>query len=299
MPTLMIIVLCWLALGSSPRAPLFTYVQFDVPSAVLTRPFGVNEAGQIVGVYRDASGFSHGFLREPDGTYTTLDYPGAIFTNAAGINARGEIVGRWTDANGTNHAYVRARHGLYTSFDPGPPCVPGNLPTVAHGINDVGEIAGRCFDASSKELGWLRHHDGSFTILDDPSYLTVDAWIANNQGVVGGDYTDRAGFVHGYLWTDVSGFLTVDVANNQTGIRVINERGDVTGIYGDGLSRYHGFLMREGVLAVIDYPGSIDNGPVGGTLVINNNGLIVGGFIDATRREHGFMARECPPSGCQ
>jgi uncharacterized membrane protein len=299
MRTPVIIALWWLALGPNPFAQQFQYVQLDVPNAVLTRPFGVNAAGQIVGLYRDSRGASHGFLREPDDTYTTLDYPGAIFTNATGINARGEIVGRWTDANGINHAYVRTPHGLYIGFDPAVPCVPGTSPTVAHGVNDIGEIMGRCFDASVKELGWLRRRDGTFTILDDPSYLTVDAWTANNRGLVGGDYTDVAGFVHGYLWTEVTGFLTVDVANNQTGIRSINERGDVTGIYGNGVSRFHGFLLRDGVFTVIDYPGSIDNGPGAGTLVINNSGLILGGFIDANGREHGFMARECPPPGCQ
>jgi uncharacterized membrane protein len=292
------IALWWLALSPNPLAPPFEYVQFDVPTGVLTRPFGVNAAGQIVGLYRDSRGASHGFLREPDDTYTTLDYPGAIFTNAAGINARGEIVGRWTDANGINRAYVRTRQGGYTSFDPALPCVAGTRPTVAHGINDIGEITGRCFDASVKELGWLRRRDGTFTILDDRDYLTVDAWTANNRGLVGGDYTDVTGLVHGYLWTDVTGFLTLDVANNQTGIRGINERGDVTGVYGNGVSRFHGFLLRDGVFTVIDYPGSIDTGLLGGTLVINNSGVIVGGFIDANGREHGFVARECPSSGC-
>ena len=292
------IALWWLALGPNSLAPQFEYMQLDVPNAVFPRPFAVNAAGQIVGVYRDSRGVQHGFLREPDDTYTTLDYPNAIFTNAAGINARGEIVGRWTDANGINHPYLRTRQGRYASVDPALPCVAGTRPTVAHGINDIGEITGRCFDAAFKELGWLRYRDGTFTILDKPDYLTVDAWIANNRGLVGGDYTDVAGLVHGYLWTDVTGFLTVDVANNQTGIRGINERGDVTGIYGNGVSRYHGFLLRDGVFTVIDYPGSIDNGPGAGTLFINDSGLMVGGFIDANGREHGFIARECPPAGC-
>jgi hypothetical protein len=285
-----------LSLIPNPSAPQFEYVQFDVPNAALTRPFGVNASGHIVGLYRDSSGASHGFLRAPDGTYTTLDYPGAIFTNATGINARGEIVGRWTDTAGINHVYVRSRQGLYAGFDP---CVPSTRQTVAHGINDLSEITGRCFNAAGKQLGWLRHHDGTFTIFDDPSYLTADAWIATNSGLVGGDYTDLNGLVHGYLWTAVTGFLTVDVADNQTGIRGINERGDITGVYSDGISRNHGFLLRDGAFTVIDFPGSIDNGPGAGTLVINNSGLIVGGFLDANGREHGFMARTCPPPGCQ
>ena len=74
----------------------------------------------------------------------------------------------------------------------------------------------------------------------------------------------------------------------QTGLRDMNERGDITGIYLDDRGRFHGFLLRDGVFETIDHADSINGG---GTLVINNSGLIVGGFIDASGREHGFTAR--------
>ena len=90
--------------SSTVSAQEFRFTQIDVPNARFTRPFGVNASGQIVGVFQDSSGASHGFLRNPDDAYTILDVPGAIFTNASGINARGDIVGRWTDAAHVNHA---------------------------------------------------------------------------------------------------------------------------------------------------------------------------------------------------
>src|SRR5262245_19841058 len=92
------------------------YEQFDVPGALLTRPFGVNASGHIVGLYRDAQNASHGFMRSPDNSYVAIDYPGAIFTNAASINARGAIVGRWTDAGGINHGYVRNHQGRFVQI---------------------------------------------------------------------------------------------------------------------------------------------------------------------------------------
>jgi uncharacterized membrane protein len=266
----------------------FNYEPFDVPGALLTRPFGVNASGQIVGLYRDAQNISHGFLRARDGTYTRLDYPRAIFTNAASINARGDIVGRWTDAGGLNHGYLRTAQGHYVQVDPPSPCVITTLQTVIHGINDLGDLVGRCFDVTGKELGWLWGHDGKFRVFDNPVLASSDAWMVTNHGEVVGDYRDASLFVHGFTWTESAGFATLDVPGNQTGLRDENERTDITGIYADASGRFHGFLLRDGVLETIDHPGSANGG---GTQVINNAGLIVGGFIDAGGREHGFIAR--------
>jgi len=55
-----------------------------------TFAFGINNNGQVVGTYNDASG-SHGFIYS-DGTYTTLDDPAGTDTQALGINDLGEIV---------------------------------------------------------------------------------------------------------------------------------------------------------------------------------------------------------------
>ena len=285
------IVLIWLAVKAGVSALGMTgidYLQFDVPGARLTRPFGVNASGQIVGLYRDSGNASHGFVRNPDGSYVTIDYPGAVFTNATGINARGDIVGRWTDVAGINHGYQLTAQGQFVSVDPPAPCIASALQAVIHGINDVRDLVGRCFDVNGKQLGWVWRHDGSFQILDDPGHPTTDAWLITNQGEVVGDYSDAALFVHGYTWTADLGLLTLDFPGHQTGIRGMNARGDLTGIYLDAGGRLHGFLLRDGVFETVDYPGSVNGG---GTLVISNLGLIVGGYIDGAGREHGFMAR--------
>ncbi len=267
------------------------------------RPVGVTRLAWF-----DRRGTTVGSI-EPSGSYLRSvavprwkapDFPGAVFTNAVGINARGDIVGRWVDGAG-NHAYLRTSEGVYYSLDLPAPCVATTLPalmTVAHGINDIGDIVGRCFDSNdpnAKELGWLWRHDGTFTILDDAAFRTTDAWTASARDLVAGDYSDSNEFVHGYLWTDASGFVTVDFPGNPTGLRGVNERGDVTGVYGSTVDSLHGFLLRDGVYTTVDFPGSIGSG---GTLVINDAGLIVGGFIDAVGEEHGFIAARCPASGC-
>jgi uncharacterized membrane protein len=284
-----------LLMSVAVSATEFNFAQFDVPGALLTAPSGVNARGQIVGLFVDAKG-GHGFLRNTDGTYVPIDVPGAIFTNATSINARGQIVGRWTDSAGTNHSYLRAPDGKFTLFDPVSPCIISDFPTVPHGINDLGDLVGRCFNAGGKELGWLLRHDGTFRILDDPAQSTTDAWLPTNRDLIVGDYSDGSGFVHGYTWTEAEGFVTVDFPGSQTGLRAINGRGDITGIYSTDGFRLHGFLLRKGVFTTVDFPDSDDNG---GTLVINDRGLMVGDYIDVNGNEHGFMAIECPDSGCE
>jgi hypothetical protein len=58
--------------------PVNTYTTFDDPSGTDTSALAINDAGQIVGDYRDATGV-HGFLKS-GGTYTTIDDPSAGVT---------------------------------------------------------------------------------------------------------------------------------------------------------------------------------------------------------------------------
>src|SRR5262249_61130220 len=79
--------------------PVYTYTTFDDPlntSGDGTLASGINDTGQIVGTYADASGV-HGFLLS-GGSYTPLDEPLAPqLTIAFGINAAGRIVGDYVN----------------------------------------------------------------------------------------------------------------------------------------------------------------------------------------------------------
>jgi probable HAF family extracellular repeat protein len=77
---------------------VFTYITLADPgNPGATTPQGINDAGQIVGWYSDATG-THGFLLS-GGIYTTLNDPLALNganTQAYGINDLGQIVGTYT-----------------------------------------------------------------------------------------------------------------------------------------------------------------------------------------------------------
>jgi probable HAF family extracellular repeat protein len=97
-----------LAVSSSAWAATYTFTTLDVPvpgAAGSTAAFGINDAGQIVGDFRDSTGFFHGFLRDSGGLFTTLDVPGATFTSARGINNADQIVGLFVDPTG-EHGFL-------------------------------------------------------------------------------------------------------------------------------------------------------------------------------------------------
>jgi len=75
------------------------FTPFLVPGSVMTAAWDVNPAGEIVGVYRDGTGF-HGFVLTGE-EYLPVDFPGATATRVFSINARSDIVGAYIAGNRT------------------------------------------------------------------------------------------------------------------------------------------------------------------------------------------------------
>src|SRR5262249_49936378 len=82
------------------------FTTIAVPGATSTWATGINDAGQIVGVFSNVSG-EHGFLYT-GGVFTTIDFPTSPGTSSVaipfGINNAGQIVG--------NFAVGRVVHGF-------------------------------------------------------------------------------------------------------------------------------------------------------------------------------------------
>src|SRR5678816_4658946 len=89
------------------------FTAIDFPGATRTTAAGINAAGDVVGVWSDATG-SHGFLLQA-GVFTPVDFPLATSTSAFGITDTGEIAGFYDDAAGNTHGFVFAGEEL-TSF---------------------------------------------------------------------------------------------------------------------------------------------------------------------------------------
>jgi hypothetical protein len=87
------------------------YTTLDDPAGIQTGVTGLNDHGQVSGVYVDANG-PHGFLLS-SGQYTTVDDPAGVLGSAVdSVNNSGKLVGVYTDANGVFHGYLATKaHG--------------------------------------------------------------------------------------------------------------------------------------------------------------------------------------------
>lgn len=116
----------------------------------LTIANGINDRGEIVGVYQNVGPGQRGFHYKV-GNYQALMYPGAKETGAEGINNSGQIVGVYPDAKGTHGFVFLENVGVFT---PALDCPAGNV-IALRGINNGGQIVGGCFDAHGKEHPFL------------------------------------------------------------------------------------------------------------------------------------------------
>jgi len=271
--------------GSSP----YTFTTIDVPAATGetgTKAFGINDGGQIVGVFESTPGVNHAFVRDAEGTFTTIDAPGATSdTEAEGINNAGQIVGGFGDASG-NHGFLRDAGGTFTTID-----VPDATYTWAYGINGAGQVVGFFFPPyPSNGHGFLRDTGGTFTTIDVPGATgDTEAHGINNTGQIVGTFKDASG-THGFLRDPGGTFTAIDVPGaTNTWAYGINDAGQIVGTFTDA-GGTHGFLRdaHTGTFTTIDVPGAYYINQAYG---INGAGKIVGVFVDPNNlQNHGFLA---------
>src|SRR5215470_4243367 len=236
-------------------------VRFDLPgTSGVTQAFAIDNAGDVVGVYADAAGASHGFLRRHTGTITALPTaPGAGAgsgqgTFPTGITDSGEIVGFYVGADGVAHGYAQSPDGRFTVIDaPGAGDAAGQG-TFLFSVDDRGVICGGYVTAGNVELG-LVDRGGHFTSIDDPAtpQNAVGGTDADGfaRGVVVGDYIDVNGGELGYLDRGAQ-FQTVadpagsDAPGQGTVITATNDQLTLTGFYITSSGAEHGLLAHPG-----------------------------------------------------
>ncbi len=139
------------------------------------------------------------------------------------------------------------------------------------------------------------HAQFTFTSIDFPGGTLTTARGINNHGEIVGAYR-IAPPRHALLIKDgqyIPLATTTVLGTNFSEAFKSNDRGDVVGQYigDDGFS--HGFLLSEGVLTTLDFPGASDTYAYG----INESGTVVGywDLLDANGNllaYHGFMWKD-------
>jgi VCBS repeat-containing protein len=267
----------------------YAFTSIDDPGG-LTYAKGLNDKGEVVGIYLDANGVTHGFIDDA-GVFTTLDDPSAANipgagTIPAGITNAGEIVGTYVDANFVNHGFTDIA-GVFTSFED--PLASPAHGTAVYGVNDSGDIVGGYTANNESVHGFLLDGSGFHTI-DDPSpgaSLNAASGL-NDFGEIAGSYW-VGGVNYGFL--DVGGAFTtvVDPSFNPamgSWLSSINNLGQMVGGYFDDNGVRHGFIYDGEIFTTVDVPSSSGTQPTD----INNLGQIVGQYTDSQGTIHGFLA---------
>lgn len=189
----------------------FTTIDVPFPGASNTACRGINDQGQIVGVYITFNPFHrHGFLLS-EGTFSTIDFPapGVIGTIARRINDSGQIVGRYVDSSNVSHGFLLDQ-GVFTTID-----FPGAKETGTGGINDNGQIVGTYRDANDNIFGFIKIEDtftqivlpgpvqnvGSVSNFIDTLDLISFLEGINDQGQIVGEFVGSDGRNHGFIGT--------------------------------------------------------------------------------------------------
>ena len=293
----------------------YAYTTIDFPGADRTEAFGINEAGQIVGHFFDATG-QHGFLKDGD-NYVAFDVgldgtsalgindvpqivgfasdqgflkdgnlivPIAVaesnFTVAWGINSAGSVVGTFNDDFGT-HGFLKDGDdilpidGLNASF------------TEATGINDSGEIVGNYVRAGQFQA--FKLSGGTLSVIQAPAAITTEAHDINQHGQIVGTFVDPNSVVHGFVMSD-SGISIIDAPGaaspNFTQAKGINDAGMVVGWFDEGGGRVHGFLavpVDITQVAIDVAPGNKEN-----TISARSTGGIWVAILSTTDSAHAF-----------
>lgn len=239
-------------------------------------------------------------------TYTTIDYPGAIRTIATGINSFGTIVGDFCSICKDNgiidkevHGYM-LNQGAFTQID-----VPGSDFTRPLGINDAGAIVGYYRKTlNGKDHGYLLS-GGTFTAIDFPGASQTHAIGIDSAGDIFGSYCSGGNSCYNSIAKSVHGFqqsggvfTTIDVPGaTYTELWGQDSAGQIAGRYQDASGIFHAFLLINGNLTSVDFPGAAETAPgfwsfAGG---FNANGDIASGYCTAepcanlTPNDHGFL----------
>jgi probable HAF family extracellular repeat protein len=267
--------------GAAHADYVFTTIEY--PGASMTDVRGINNAGQIVGYARNATGTTFSF-RYAGGVFSPLPAaPGGLTATAHGINDAGVIVGSAQPADGSYTVGFILNGSTYTYFS-----YPGRIHTYARALDAAGRVTGYAEDAGGvNSLGFLHNPAvGSFTPIAPLSTGFVIAQGINTAGQIVGSETAVPGGARAFLREPSGAMSYFRIGGLPTRARGISNTGLITGFHQDAAGREAAFVGTSAGFQSL-YVNTTDD-TIGEA--INDAGQISGLFIDTTDTWHGFIA---------
>jgi uncharacterized membrane protein len=261
-------------------------LKFAYPGAVSTTAQGIDDAGNVVGVYRINFGDeATGFERYADGTFSApIIFPGSdvLQTVPTAVNNNGTIAGWYNTTPVDSHGFFLA-NGVYTTFD-----YPGANYTVIEGINDAGDFVGR-YALSDGRVHAFASIGGQFVSITIPQSGYVDSTDINNDGDIVGWYYNFYGIGHNFRRKS-DGTLDYHIRLGGTGTLLgTNDTGEIVGQFSESGGDSTGLYYSVGHTVIsYTYPDLAYNYFTG----ISRRGLICGyGFDLSSSINYGYLVR--------
>lgn len=251
-----------------------TYTNIDVPGASYTYVEGINNSGEWVGEFGDATG-GHGFIFSA-GSYILVDYPGSTSTGLVGINDKGQVVGgAVVPPSSVTFVYDRAT-ATFTQVKY------HGEPAYASAINNRGTVVGYLPDGTGFEKS-ASGREKAVTIQDATA---VSPSGISDSGVVMGTYNARGGDLRSFQWkTGRSRQFKIPGLMGGGFVYGINPSGTaVVGAVRAGAPT-DAFLYQGGTPQILTYPGAYATY----ASEVNDFGTVIGIYYDYDDHLHGFM----------
>jgi hypothetical protein len=139
------------------------------PKSNGTQPTGINDKGEVVGLYLDSASASHGFSKI-GAKYTRIDVKGETNTVAWGVNNKGQITVYASNSAGGFDSFLVTGKTFKNINNPGG----GPTGTIVHTPNNKGDIDGTYYDTAGNEKGWLRHAGKYYDVVDPGGISRAD-----------------------------------------------------------------------------------------------------------------------------
>ena len=266
-----------------------TFAVEQVPDTQVTKLFGINNAGVVVGLYQKFDYSVYGFIKYPNKPLVNIVDPNALpnetVPNGMNLNGPVSVVGWYAPSSGDH--YIEGflyKDGEYTNI-PGPS---GSTASLAFGINDLGSIVGAYADANGAVHGFLLEN-GAYKTLDvpGPAVFATFATGVNDKGEIVLMWLDQFRNGNSALYrAGVYTNINVPYAA-QSEYPSINSHGDICLQWLDAIGVIHGALRHDGKYYEFDYPTETGTDAGG----INDVGNMVGYTISSTLdTQFGFKA---------